>query len=185
MTLVSAGLGTAAIEQWFSNIFSPLKSYPEVQYMREKSRAGLNENELRPQSSVDLASSPLLHVCLCLPGASTSRGTQFESHCLGPDYPTLRYYLYRILYVFCCCCSIAKSTLDCTCQAPLSFTVSWSLLKFMSIESVTLSNQLILCCPLLQPSILPRIRVFSNGLALHIKWPVYLCVCVCVCIHIA
>ena len=55
-------------------------------------------------------------------------------------------------------------------QAPLSFTVSWSLLKFMSIESVMPSNQLIFCCPLLlQPSILPSIRVFSNELALHIK----------------
>ena len=64
-------------------------------------------------------------------------------------------------------------------QAPLSFTVSRSLLKFMSIESVMTSNQLILCCPLLlQPSILPSIRVFPNELALHIKWPVCLCVCV-------
>ena len=49
----------------------------------------------------------------------------------------------------------------------------------MSIESVMTSNQLILCCPLLlQPSILPSIRVFPNELALHIKWPVCLCVCV-------
>ena len=52
----------AVIEQWFSNIFSPLKSYPEVQYMREKSGAGLNEDKLRPQSSVCLASSQPLHV---------------------------------------------------------------------------------------------------------------------------
>ena len=49
------------------------------------------------------------------------------------------------------------------CQAPLSFTVFWSLLKFMSIESVTPSYHLILCCPLLLlPSIFPSIRVFSN-----------------------
>ena len=47
-------------------------------------------------------------------------------------------------------------------QAPLSSTVSWSLLKFMSFESVMPSNHLILCRPLL-PSIFPHIRVFSGG----------------------
>ena len=56
-------------------------------------------------------------------------------------------------------------------QAALSFTISWSLIKFMSIESVMPSNHLILCCPLLLPSIFPSIRVFSNGLSLHIRWP--------------
>ena len=53
------------------------------------------------------------------------------------------------------------------CQASLSFTISWSLLKPMSIESVMPSNQLILCCPLLfLPAIFPGIRVFSNESAL-------------------
>ena len=57
-------------------------------------------------------------------------------------------------------------------QASLSFTVSWSLLKFMSFESVILSNHLILCCLLLLlPSIFPSIRVFSSKLALCISWP--------------
>ena len=57
-------------------------------------------------------------------------------------------------------------------QASLSFTVSWSLLRFMSTESVMPSNRLILCCPLLLlPSIFPCIRVFSNEWALHIRWP--------------
>ena len=51
-------------------------------------------------------------------------------------------------------------------QASLSFTISWSLLKLMSIESVILSKCLILCCPLiLLPSIFPSIQVFSNELA--------------------
>ena len=60
------------------------------------------------------------------------------------------------------------------CQASLSFTISQSLLKLMSIESVTLSNYLILCHPiLLLPSIFDSIRVFSNELALHIRWPKY------------
>ena len=59
-------------------------------------------------------------------------------------------------------------------QASLFFTISWSLLKFMSIESVMPSNHLILCRPLLLlPSIFPSIRVFSNELALHIRWPKY------------
>ena len=60
------------------------------------------------------------------------------------------------------------------CQAPLSSTVSQSLLKFMSTEPVLLSNHLILCHPvLLLPSIFPSIRVFSNESALRIRWPKY------------
>ena len=59
-----------------------------------------------------------------------------------------------------------------THQASLSFTISWSLLKFMSIESVMPSNYLVLCCPLLLlPSIFPSIRVFSSEPAVHIRWP--------------
>ena len=58
------------------------------------------------------------------------------------------------------------------CQASLSITNFWSLLKLMSIESVMPSNHLILCCLLLfLPSIFPSIRVFSNESALHIRWP--------------
>ena len=60
------------------------------------------------------------------------------------------------------------------CQASLSFTISQSLLKLTSIESVMPSNHLMLCCPLLLlPSIFPNIRVFSNELALRIRWPKY------------
>ena len=59
-------------------------------------------------------------------------------------------------------------------QASLSFTISWSLLKLMSIELMMLSNHLIPCCPIfLLPSIFPCIRVFSNESALHIRWPKY------------
>ena len=59
-------------------------------------------------------------------------------------------------------------------QASLSFTISWSLLKLMSIKSVMPSNHLILCHPLLfLPSIFPSIRVFSKELALSIKWSKY------------
>ena len=58
-------------------------------------------------------------------------------------------------------------------QASLSITNSRSLLKPMSIESVMPSNHLILCRPLLLPSIFPSIRVFSNQSALCISWPKY------------
>ena len=74
-------------------------------------------------------------------------------------------------------CSVAQSCLTlcdpwtATRQASLSFTISQSLLKLMSIELVMPANCFILCCPLLLPSIFPSIRVFSNESALHIRWP--------------
>ena len=82
----------------------------------------------------------------------------------------------------CCCCLVAQSCLtlcdpvDCSMpvhegQHSLSFTTSRSLLKFLSTELVMPSSHLILCRPLLQPSIFPSIRVFSNEQALPIRWP--------------
>ena len=60
------------------------------------------------------------------------------------------------------------------CQVFLSITNSWSLLKLMFIESVMLSNHIILCHPLLlQASIVPSIRVFTNESVLCIRWPKY------------
>ena len=59
------------------------------------------------------------------------------------------------------------------CQASLSITNSRSLLKLMSIELVMPFNHLILCCPLLLPSVFPSIRLFSNESVLHIRWPKY------------
>ena len=62
------------------------------------------------------------------------------------------------------------------CSTPVSptFTISQSLLRFMSIQSVMLSNHLILCCSLLLlPSVFPSIRVFSSELVLHVRWPKY------------
>ena len=58
------------------------------------------------------------------------------------------------------------------CQASLYFTISCSLLKLMSIEPVMPSNHLVFCHSLL-PSVFPSIRVFSNELALGIRWPKY------------
>ena len=57
-------------------------------------------------------------------------------------------------------------------QASLSFTISWSLLKRISIELVMPSHHLILCCPLLLlPSVFPSIRVFSKESTLRVRWP--------------
>ena len=82
------------------------------------------------------------------------------------------YFCYR-------CCSVMSNYLQppglhAAYQASLSFTISQSLLKLMSIESVMPSNHLILCQLLLYlPSIFPSIRVFSNESALRIRWPKY------------
>ena len=76
------------------------------------------------------------------------------------------------------CCSVARSGPP-LCnpidrQAPLSSTISQSLLRLTSTESMMPSNHLVLCCPLLHmPSIFPSIGVFSNESALHIRWPKY------------
>ena len=82
-----------------------------------------------------------------------------------------------VLYSCCCCLVLSHVRLFGTPwtaapQASLSFTISWSLPKLMSIKSVMLPKHLILCCPLLLlPSIFPSTRVFSNKLALCIRWP--------------
>ena len=64
--------------------------------------------------------------------------------------------------------------MDCKRQAASSLSISWSLSKFVSVESVIPSNHLILCCRLLLlPSIFPSIRVFSSESAVLIRWPEY------------
>ena len=75
------------------------------------------------------------------------------------------------------CCSVTQSCLtfvtprNAACQASVTFTISRSLLRLMSLESVMPSNHLVLYHPLLLlPSIFPRIRVFANESALRIRW---------------
>ena len=81
-----------------------------------------------------------------------------------------------ISHFLCCCCSVANSSptlcdpMHRSTPEFLSFTISWSLLKFMSFESVMLSNHVMLCCPLLH---FPSIRVFFSELALCSRWPKY------------
>ena len=71
-------------------------------------------------------------------------------------------------------CLTLYDPMNCSTQASLSFTLSLSLLKFMSIDLILPSNHPILCQPLLLlPSIFPNIRVFSNELSLCIRWPEY------------
>ena len=83
----------------------------------------------------------------------------------------------------CCSCSLTQwcplfaTPWTAADPTPLSVTISWSLLKLMSIESVMPSNRLVLCHPLLLPSILPSIKVFSNESALCIRWPKYWSFC--------
>ena len=90
------------------------------------------------------------------------------------------YYWYRIFctfylwsfFQFAQSCPTLCHPMDCSTQASLSITNSWSLLRLTSIDSVTPSNHLILCHPLLLlPSIFPSIRVFSGESALRIRWP--------------
>ena len=67
---------------------------------------------------------------------------------------------------------VSDASRTAACQASLSFTISLSLLKLVSIESVIPSNHLILCCPLLLlPSVFPSTRVFSKESVLCIRWP--------------
>ena len=84
------------------------------------------------------------------------------------DFP-----LFKYIFIHCCYCSVQllATTRTVVCQASLSFTISWRLLKLMPIESVMQSSHPILCHPLLLPSILPSIRVFSSESVLRIRWP--------------
>ena len=80
--------------------------------------------------------------------------------------------------ILCCYCSLLSHAQLCLCMdcsvLSLSFTISLSLLKLMSIELVMTSNHLILCSPLLLlHSVFPRFRVFSNESVLHIRSPKY------------
>ena len=85
----------------------------------------------------------------------------------------------KVSAIWCCCCSVARSCptlcnpMDCSTSGfPGGFTISWSLFKPMSIESMMPSNRLILChLLLLLPSIFPSLRVFFNESALCIRWP--------------
>ena len=82
--------------------------------------------------------------------------------------------IYTVVVQLLNCVQFFESPWTAGCQAPLSSFLSWSLLKFMSIKLVMLSNHLIFWRTLLLlPSIFPNIRVFSNEVALLIRWAKY------------
>ena len=79
--------------------------------------------------------------------------------------------IFAVVFHLLSCVRLFVTPWTAACQAPLSSTISQSLLKFKPTELAMPSNHLILCGPLLLPSIFPSIRVFSYELALRIKWP--------------
>ena len=114
-----------------------------------------------------------------------------------PAYESVLIFMFLLLFISCCLISLVFHIFQCAenenelvlelvvvqllsrvklfaapwteaRQASLSFTISWSLLKFVFNESVMSSNHLVLL-----PSIFPRIRVFSNESVLRIRWPKY------------
>ena len=91
-----------------------------------------------------------------------------------PGKPSYMYiYTFLVLQLL-GCVQLFATRWTAACQASLSSSLSQSLTKLMFLESMMPSSHLILCCPLLfLPSIFPNIRVFSNELALHIRWPKY------------
>jgi len=83
-------------------------------------------------------------------------------------------YMHIVVVQSLICVQLFANPWTAACQASLSFTISQSLLKLMSLESVMPSNRFILCHPLLLlPSIFPSIRVFPSESALRIRWPKY------------
>ena len=114
------------------------------------------------------------------PGMLQSMGLQRVGHDWVTKHSTAHWSSSHNKEILCSsvpsCCSVAKlcatlcNPMDCSMQASLPFTLSPSLLKFMSFELVMLSNHLILGHPLLS-SIFPSIRIFFNELSLCIMWP--------------
>ena len=94
------------------------------------------------------------------------------------DFLSFQRFLHLCLLSFCYCCSVAQSCqtlcdpIPVACQVFLFFTISWCLLKLLSIELKMPSSHFVLCHPLLlQPSVFSSITVFSSESALHIRWP--------------
>ena len=116
------------------------------------------------------------------PGKNSGVGCLFLLQCMKvkSEREVAQYSSWQKDWILVClqfCCSVVSDSATpwtAACQASLSITKSQSLLKFMFIESVMLSNHLILCYPLLLlPLVFLSIRVFCNELALCNRWPKY------------
>ena len=102
------------------------------------------------------------------------RSSQSSELRFSPFIASSHYNICMIVGQSLCHIQLFVTTWTAACQTSLSFTISQTLLKFLSIKSVMASKHLILCHPLLLlPSIFPGIRVFSNESALHVWWPKY------------
>ena len=123
-----------------------------------------------------IAGRNMIDDLICKTEIETQRKRPMDSKEERKGWGELRDWDWHVYTIDCCSCSVTKLHLtlgmDCSMPGSSVSTISWSLLKFMFIELVMLSNHLILCHPLLLP-IFPSIRVFSNESALHIKWPKY------------
>ena len=150
--------------QSFSPLFPSHTSSPHLSTLPNSSgKLSLKEGNMatgspKLMSSVGCSPSSSIHINSYKDSGSVwvgEHGQKIESHC-------------------CLVVKLCPAFYDpMACSMPsLSSTVSWSLFKFMSIESLMLSNHLILChCLLLLPSIFPSIKVFSKESVLHIRWP--------------
>ena len=119
----------------------------------------------------DLQNSEKINIC-CFKPSSLCRSVTAASG--NQDVPTIPPDSFFVVVWSLCHVQLFATPWMAACQASLSFTISWNLLKLMSIELVMPSNHLILCRPLLLlPSIFPSIRVFSSESALHIRWLKY------------
>ena len=98
-----------------------------------------------------------------------------SGQCVSPAFKTKDSYTRMAVVVqSLSCVQLFATPWTAVCQAPLSFSTSQNLLRFMSTESMMLSNHFILCCPLLLLlSMFFSIRVFSSESAVHIRWPKY------------
>ena len=105
---------------------------------------------------------------------NTLSGPSFFQNYLSYSYLSTLYTFFVFVFLYLFSCSVVSDSVTpwtAAHQASLSFTIYRSLLKL--IESVMPSNRLILCHPLLLPSVFPSIRVFSNKSVLRIRWPTY------------
>ena len=120
-------------------------------------------------SSIGAAVSEVFLPCH-LPHTASLNTTLKQLILLHPDKHSPSSLLHFYASLLSSSCSVLSAVSATPCQASLSFTISQSLFKLMSAESVMASNHLVLCRPLLlHSSIFPRIRVFPRELALHIR----------------
>ena len=107
------------------------------------------------------------------PGMASISRNHFFAHHYEATPHLLKFYHIVVVHSL-SCVQLLATPRTAACQAPLTFTISQSLRKLMSIESVMPSNHSVLCFALLLLfSIFPSSRVFSNESALHIRWPKY------------